>query len=211
MVIVVRQRFLEKLHSLPQNFGSLYGCARSDASGKPTGELFLVYLGSRQTFSSQPPLKPQDFNEPIPALWPFRRLRHNRSRDPSWEITIWLWFFQPTSSVVHFLSGWPSSTHSVGQVFFPASACGAPQGSVLGPVLFSLYISPLEYEIKALVLNAIVYADGSQLYIIMRQSRRSPALQDLTLCNQDTMSQAPKSQARVFSQHPKWVITLVNP
>lgn len=36
----------------------------------------------------------------------------------------------------------------------------------------------------ALVLNAIVYADCSQLYIIMRQSRRATALQDLTLCNQ---------------------------
>ena len=36
----------------------------------------------------------------------------------------------------------------------------------------------------ALVLNAIVYADCFQLYIIMRQSRRATALQDLTLCNQ---------------------------
>ena len=36
----------------------------------------------------------------------------------------------------------------------------------------------------ALALNAIVYADGSQLSSIMRQSRRATALQDLTLCNQ---------------------------
>ena len=34
----------------------------------------------------------------------------------------------------------------------------------------------------------MMYADDSQLYIIMRQSNLATALQDLTLCNQDIMS-----------------------
>ena len=101
----------------------------------------------------------------------------------SWRLLL-LWCVKSMASVVHSLSCWPSSTHSVGQVFFPVSSCGVPRGSVLGPVLFSLDISPLEYAIMALALNAIVYADGSQLSSIMRQSRRATALQDLTLCNQ---------------------------
>ena len=67
-------------------------------------------------------------------------------------------------------------------------SCGVPQGSVLGLVLFSLYISPLEDVIMAHGLNAMMYADDSQLYIIMRQSYRATALEDLTLCIQDIMS-----------------------
>ena len=53
---------------------------------------------------------------------------------------------------------------------------------------FSLYISPLEDVIRAHGLNAMMYADDSQLYIIMRQSNLATALQDLTLCNQEIMS-----------------------
>ena len=67
-------------------------------------------------------------------------------------------------------------------------SCGVPQGFVLGPVLFSLYISPLEDAITAHCLNAMMYADDSQLYIIVRQSNRATALKDLMLCIEDIMS-----------------------
>jgi len=113
------------------------------------------------------------------------------SRDPSWEITISLRLFQPSSSVVHCLSCWPSSAHSVGQVFFPASSFILWSSSRLRfrtGVSFSInYVSPWEDVITAHVLNATMYADDS-LYIIMRQSNRATALKDLTLCIQDIMS-----------------------
>ena len=62
---------------------------------------------------------------------------------------------------------------------------GVPQGSVLGPVLFSRHISPL-----ARGLSAKMFADDSQLYIIVRQRNRTSAtaLQDLALCIEDIKS-----------------------
>ena len=43
---------------------------------------------------------------------------------------------------------------------------GVPQESVLGPLLFTLYVSPIEDIIKSYGLNAMFYADDTQIYVV---------------------------------------------
>ena len=43
--------------------------------------------------------------------------------------------------------------------------CGVPQGSVLGPVLFTAYIGTLAFLLEALGVSYHLFADDTRLYI----------------------------------------------
>jgi len=63
--------------------------------------------------------------------------------------------------------------------------CGAPQGSVLGPLLVSTYTRPLEQVIKRHNPSFNFYADDTQLYLSFGPSEAQSALTRLKNCLSD--------------------------
>ena len=84
---------------------------------------------------------------------------------------------------------------------------GVPQGSVLGPLLFITYISPIEQLIKSFNVDQIAYADDLTLYInlssnnVLNFSKCLEAVSDWLLFN-DLLLNPDKSQClRVGTRH----------
>ena len=70
---------------------------------------------------------------------------------------------------------------------FPLT-CGVPQRSILGPVLFNLYTTPLRSLISASSISHLLYADDTQLFISILLKNFSSAINNLQSSNHLTLN-----------------------
>ena len=66
-----------------------------------------------------------------------------------------------------------------------SSTHGVPQGSVIGPLAFTLYSAPLQDIISHHNLNCMMYADDTQVYVFIEGGRQNDAIQKLQACISD--------------------------
>ena len=63
--------------------------------------------------------------------------------------------------------------------------CGVPQGSVLGPLKYCLYMLPMGAILRFHKFDYYVYADDTQFYVSFKCDDSSQALDKINVCISD--------------------------
>ena len=105
------------------------------------------------------------------------------STTPSYSIVFSTWFGISSVSLQWFTSylSFRTSTVAIPPRSSPPSrlTCRVPQGSVLGPVIFNVYTTPLRSLIGASSISHLLYAEDTQLFISFVLKNFSSAINNL--------------------------------
>jgi hypothetical protein len=83
---------------------------------------------------------------------------------------------------------------------------GVPQGSLLGPLLFILYVKELEKIAKNHGLSIHVYADDSQLYISIDMDNKHPTKERIEACLKDIQKWMVLNYLKINSDKTKMLL-----
>ena len=75
--------------------------------------------------------------------------------------------------------------------------CGVPQGSVLGPLKFCLYLLPLAAILRYHGIGYHIYADNTQLYLSFKCDNTSATLSKLNKCISDIRVRMIKNKLKI--------------
>ena len=89
---------------------------------------------------------------------------------------------------------------------FASLLCGVPQGSVLGPMKFCLYLLPLGATLRHHNIGYHIYADDTQLYISFKCKDPLESLTRLNMCISDIRVWMIKNKLKINDSKTEFII-----
>ena len=89
---------------------------------------------------------------------------------------------------------------------FASLVCGVPQGSVLGPMKFCLYLLPLGAILRKHDIGYHIYADDTQLYISFKSKKPLDSLEKLNSCISDITVWMIKHKLKINDAKTEFII-----